>query len=104
MGWEDGLGKVKIMIMMHQQQQLQRHQILEVIILHMDRVVAHMEHMEIQDFRICCLPVFFIEFSEFHGIPEIWEGLRKIPGGGTLHSDRFWACTELYGPNSFRCL
>ncbi len=43
------MGKVKIMIMMHQQQQ-QHHQILEVTILHMDQqlgVVAHMEHMEV---------------------------------------------------------
>ena len=33
-------------------------------------------------------------FFNFLGVPGIWEGLRKVSGGGTLHSSRIWVRTE----------
>ena len=42
-------------------------------------------------------------FNFLGGVPGIREGLRKVSGGGTLHSSRIWARTEPSRPNSTRC-
>ena len=51
--------------------------------------------------------VFFNNFSPFrpkHGLPEGWEVFKKLPGGGTIHSDRIWARGEPWRACSCRCL
>ena len=59
------------------------------------------EYMEFRDYRD--FPGKSGLFNLF-GVPEVPEGFREVPGGGTLHPDRIRAPTEPSRPNSLRIL